>query len=279
LTITLNEPVTLGMLVLGSGTPGVGYTLSGSGSNTLTFNNSGSGATITVTDGSHVIDAPVVLADNLVVTNGGTNAWTLSFGTASSITDNGGGYSLTMNGAGGTLILSGSNTYTGGTTVNSGVLTFLNRTAQPPSGMTTVAAGATLGLGVGPSANLYGSADLDALFARTISNVTSDPNSNVGIDTTAGNFTYSSNIPATTMGLTKLGPNTLTLTGANASPARRPSAAARCNWEMEPPLAMARSAPAASPTTPPWSTTYSAARRPITPSAAPVRWPRSVPAR
>ena len=150
-----------------------------------------------------------------MVTSGGTNAWTLGFGTASSITDNGGGYSLTMNGTGGTLILSGSNTYSGGTSVNAGVLTFLNRTAQPASGMTNVAAGATLGLGVGLSANLYGSLDLDAVFAGTMPNVSSDPNSNVGIDTTAGNFTYASNIPYTTMGLTKLGFNTLTLTGAS----------------------------------------------------------------
>ncbi|MGA2259487.1 MAG: autotransporter-associated beta strand repeat-containing protein, partial [Thermoguttaceae bacterium] len=217
LTVTLDTPQTVGTLVLGSGNPGVGYIISGSGSNTLTLSNLGSGATITVTDGSHVINAPVVLADNLVVTSGGTNAWTLAFGAASSITDNGGGYSLTMNGAGGTLLLSGSNTYTGGTTVSAGVLTYLTRAAQPASGMTNVAAGATLGLGVSNTNTAYfGATDLDNLFAGTMPNVTSDPNSNVGIDTTAGNFTYASNIPYTTMGLTKLGPNTLTLTGANA---------------------------------------------------------------
>jgi len=215
LTVTLDSPQTIGTLLLGSGNPSVGYTLSSSGSNTLTFSNSGNGAIITVNDGSHVINAPVVLADKLVVTTGGANAWTLAFGNSGSITDNGGGYSLTMNGAGGTLILSGSNTYTGGTTVGAGVLTFLNRAAQPASGKTTVTAGATLGLGVGPSANRYGSADLDNLFAGTMPNVKNDPNSYVGIDTTAGSLAYSYT-GSTTRGLAKLGPNTLTMTGSNS---------------------------------------------------------------
>ena len=77
-TITLNAPVTLGRSQFGnSGSASVGYTLSGSGSKNLTLNNSGSGTTITVTDGSHAIDVPVVLAGNLVVTSGGTNSWTL----------------------------------------------------------------------------------------------------------------------------------------------------------------------------------------------------------
>ena len=217
LTVTLDSPQTIGGLVLGNAYSNtVGYTLIGNGSNTLTLNSPGNGATIAVTDGRHVINAPVVLANNLLVISGSTKAWMLGFGTASSISDNGIGYSLTMSGADGTLILSGSNTYSGGTTVSAGVLTFLNREAQPNSGTTTVAAGATLGLGVGSNANLYGSADLDKLFAGTMSNVTSDLDSNGGIDTTAGNFTYASNIPYTTVGLTKLGPNTLTLTGSNA---------------------------------------------------------------
>ena len=79
-----------------------------------------------------------------------------------------------------------------------------------------MAAGATLGLGVGTGPTYYGSADVDDLFAGTMPNVSNDPNSNVGIDTTAGNFTYASNIPSTTRGLTKLGTNTLTLTGSNS---------------------------------------------------------------
>jgi autotransporter-associated beta strand protein len=124
-TITLDSPNTIGSLVLGSGTPGVGYTLSGSGTNTLTLSNSGSGATITVSDGAHVLDAPVVLADNLVVTGSGT----LEFSSSSSITETNGSHSLTMNGAGGRLILSGSDTYTGGTMVTGGTLILASNTA------------------------------------------------------------------------------------------------------------------------------------------------------
>jgi autotransporter-associated beta strand protein len=135
LTITLDGPQTVGTLVLGnSDSTTVGYTLHGSGSNTLTFNNSPSNAAITVYNGSQVIDAPVVLADNLVVSGSGT----LAFGKSSSIT---GGYSLTINGAGGTLILSGTDTYSGGTTVNAGTLIVTSNTALPNGSSLTVGAG------------------------------------------------------------------------------------------------------------------------------------------
>jgi autotransporter-associated beta strand protein len=145
-TITLNSPQTVGMLRFGnSGSPSVGYALSGSGSKNLTLNNAGNGATITVTDGSHVINAPVILADNLVVTTGGTDPWMLGFGTSSSISDyDNGGYSLTMNGVGGTLILSGSNTYGGATNVNAGTLIVTNSTALPDGTGLVVGPGAAL---------------------------------------------------------------------------------------------------------------------------------------
>jgi len=125
------------------------------------------------------------------------------------------GGSLVKQGAG-TLVLTGSNTYGGGTTVSRGVLTYFTRGAQPTSGTTTVAAGTTLGLGVGSNPSLFGAPDLDKLFAGTFPMVNSDPNSSVGVDTSAGNFTYSSNIPSTTLGLNKLGANVLTLTGSNS---------------------------------------------------------------
>jgi autotransporter-associated beta strand protein len=145
-TVTLDEPVTLGTLVLGnSGSTSAGYTISGTGANTLTFNNAGHGSTIGLTGGSHVIDAPVVLADNLTVRSGSANSWTLSFDTASSIAQSGtGSYSLTMNGAGGTLILSGSDSdsYTGGTNVEAGTLIVTNSEAIPNGTSLTVGAGA-----------------------------------------------------------------------------------------------------------------------------------------
>jgi fibronectin-binding autotransporter adhesin len=124
LTISLDAPQTVGTLVLGSGTPGVGYTLNGTASNTLTFSNlnNNAPAQISVNDGTHFIDAPVVLASDLVVTSTSSTPWTLTFGTASSITDEGAGYSLTMSGTGGTLVLSGTDSYSGGTIVTAGTL-------------------------------------------------------------------------------------------------------------------------------------------------------------
>jgi fibronectin-binding autotransporter adhesin len=116
----------------------------------------------------------------------------------------------------GVQMLSGANNYTGGNTVSAGTLDFLNTTAKPTSGTTTVAAGATLGLGVATSGAFFTSANVDSLFAGTLALVTNNATSNVGIDTTQASFTYASSVPSTTRGLTKLGPNTLTLTGTNS---------------------------------------------------------------
>lgn len=120
---------------------------------------------------------------------------------------------LTKNGDG-FLTLSGTNTYGGGTDINAGGLTFLNLNAKPTGGITTVAANATLGLGVGTG--LFTSSDVDSLFAGTLAGVTNSPTSNVGIDTSAGSFVYSSSVPANTKGLVKSGGNSLTINGSNA---------------------------------------------------------------
>jgi autotransporter-associated beta strand protein len=133
LTITLNAPATAGTIELGnSGDANLGYTLSGSGTNMLTLNNSGTAATIIVTDGTHTIDAPVALADNLTVSGSGT----LAFGASSSIT--GSGKSLTMAGVDGKLILSGTGGYTGGTIVSAGTLVLSSNTALPDGSSLTV---------------------------------------------------------------------------------------------------------------------------------------------
>ena len=128
---------------------------------------------------------------------------------------------------------------------------------RPNFGTTNVAAGATLGLGVGlRSRTSTALRTLDALFAGTMANVSSDPNSNVGIDTTAGSFTYASNIPSTTLGLTKLGPQHLD--PDRFQQLHRPDDGQRrhaVNWEMEPPTTTALPSPATSSTTPRWFTT------------------------
>ena len=84
----------------------------------------------------------MVLNDNLTVTETGASTWTLSFGTASSIT--GVGKSLTMSGSNGTLVLSGTGSYTGGTFVNAGTLVLASNTAFPDGTSLTVGAGGTV---------------------------------------------------------------------------------------------------------------------------------------
>ena len=54
----------------------------------------------------------------------------------------------------------------------------------------------------------------------------------LGVDTTYGNFTFGGSLTQP-MTLNKLGPNTLTLTGANTIPVALSSPPVRCNWEME----------------------------------------------
>jgi len=212
-TVTLDAAQTVGTLAFSNS---AGYTLLPGNSGSLTLDDTGGtgGGQIYVVSGTHSIAAPLIIANTgATVTLYGSGSLIIS----GNISEAGGSQSLTLSGSSGVLLLSGSNSYSGGTTVSQGILTFANRAAMPNAGTVTVAAGATLGLGVGSTPAYFGSADLDALFAGTMSGVNNDPNSIVGIDTTAGNFTYASNIPATTMGLTKLGPNMLTLTGSNSS--------------------------------------------------------------
>lgn len=126
---------------------------------------------------------------------------------------NGVATSLTKAGSLSTLTLSGTNTYSGGTTVSAGVLCFAHTAARPPVGTTSVAALATLGLGVGGT-GYFSLADVDALFANTFPGVTMNASSCVGIDTSVGSLTYTPSISGA-RGLTKLGSNTLTLPVAN----------------------------------------------------------------
>ena len=116
--VTLDAPQTLGQLTLGNtASATTGYTISAGMSGSLTFSNSGSTSLLTITSGSHSISAPIVLAGGLTVTP--SLGATLDF--SGLVSQSGGSQSVTVNGQG-TLIYSGSNTFTGGTTINSGTL-------------------------------------------------------------------------------------------------------------------------------------------------------------
>jgi len=161
----------------------------------------------------------IVAAANLSIPHALSLPGTGTFDTAGFGLDVTGG----MNGAGGLvktgagwLRLSGSSIgYSGGSTVSAGGLIFASRASQP-AGTTTVASGATLGLGVSSSdAALFDAAAVDSLFAGTFAGVSNTTGvSSVGLDTSAGDFTYASNISGP-RGIVKYGANVLTLSGAS----------------------------------------------------------------
>ena len=97
------------------------------------------GASIAVASGNHEINAPVTLANNLVISGSGV----LTFGTSSTLWDNNSGYSLTMNGSGGGLILNGSDSFSGGTIVSAGTLAVTDAAALPANQTLTISAGGT----------------------------------------------------------------------------------------------------------------------------------------
>jgi len=104
---------------------------------TLTGTDSNSPAAVTVVSGKHWVEAPILLDSNLVVSASG------SLGISGNITESSGSRSLTLDG-GGELILSGTNSYSGGTVVNSGELTVINNYSLPSGGSLTVGAGGVL---------------------------------------------------------------------------------------------------------------------------------------
>ena len=131
-TIDLNQAITVGSLSLGSG--GGIFTIAPNGG-TLTFDNSGSPATlIELTTGQgDTISAPVSVNGTLVVSN--TSANTISFPGGI----NSGAINLTGN-----TLYNGADTYTGGTTLNGGLLTFSISSAIPSSGTLTLNGNATV---------------------------------------------------------------------------------------------------------------------------------------
>lgn len=128
----------------------------------------------------------------------------------------------------GTLTLSSLSTYTGSTTVSAGTLLF-DRPASlyggTPSNWTAsniiVASGATLAVKAGGAPFPFTSSHIDTLAALGSGFGGFLSGSFLGISTSAGDFTYNSvlrnpNGGANTLGLVKLGNNTLTLSNTNS---------------------------------------------------------------
>jgi len=127
----------------------------------------------------------------------------------------------------GTIVLSGTSTYTGPTSVTAGRL-LITKAAGLYNGQAafwndaniSVASGATLALGVGPSGTSFTSAHLDTLLSLGSASTGFQSGSFVGLDTSDGDFTYSGTIADTNAGLNvlgviKLGANRLALAGPN----------------------------------------------------------------
>ena len=130
---------------------------------------------------------------------------------AGTIQNNTGTVAITKVGTG-SLTLSGTNTYTGSTTISAGILDITATGALPSfntNGGYSVANGATLAV--------Y-NAVTDANIASMLATTNFAAGAALGFDTTTANRTYSTVLADTAqgaLGLTKLGANTLNLTGAN----------------------------------------------------------------
>jgi fibronectin-binding autotransporter adhesin len=145
---------------------------------------------------------------NRTITNDATGTATATI--AQAIRTSTGTAGLVKTGVGQILLSNASNTYNGGTTVNQGTLTATVTGALPgyaTPGNVVIAANATIGVRTGA----WTAGNIDSLRGAA---TWSANTSRLGLDTTAGAFTYSSNITEA-LTLVKLNGNNLTLTGAS----------------------------------------------------------------
>ena len=199
------------------------------GSNTLTITpgSSATGITVATGSGNHTISSKVAL--------GAAQTWTVTDAgqTLSASNEISGGFALTKAGAG-TLTLSGANTYTGPTTVSAGMLLldkqvslYNGNTADWTAANLSVASGATLAFKVGGPGE-FTAGNVTTLLGNLTTGINNNglqAGANIGFDTTnaaGGTFTIAdiiSNSVGTgsgSLGVAKLGANTLVLSGVNS---------------------------------------------------------------
>ena len=188
-------------------------------SNTYTGNTTISGGTLQLGDGSSGDDGSLASAS---IIDNGTLTYDLDGSESYSGVISGSG-SLALAGYG-TLLLSGTNAYTGGTTVWSATLEAASTAALPgysSPGMVSVDCGATLAVAVGGSADWNSDPGVSDDMGTLLANADFAPGAVLGIDTgdaSGGSFSYAGSIGDSAngpLGLTKLGPNALVLSGYN----------------------------------------------------------------
>lgn len=234
--ITLDTNVTLGNFIFGdpTGVNKARWTLNGNGTNTLTFDNNGSTSVLSTgpgsTGGSNSINNITIgLANSLQINAASSSAGTafvisgssissttagtktisnIGSGTSgvnisSSIRDGAGVVAVTQNSTTSSLTLTGSNGFSGGTTISAGILTIGHANALGATSGVIQVNGGTLGM-------------VSSLTATVANNMTI----NAGGATIQGNANTALTLTGAISGaggLTKTGnSNVLTLTGSNS---------------------------------------------------------------
>jgi autotransporter-associated beta strand protein/uncharacterized repeat protein (TIGR03803 family) len=192
-TVTLDGSWILGGLSF-STTGGGSYTLSrsaGDTTSTLTLTSTGANAALTNNGGNHTIAVPVILGSNLSVSATPGSNLTVS----GAISESNPGTSVTLTGNG-QLILAGSNTYTGGTVVEAGILVAANGRNGSATGSGTVTlSGGTLASGdeggtiageveIGPLPSVIAPGGIGAIGTLTIGSLLTSSNLTLDFDLT-----------------------------------------------------------------------------------------------
>ena len=142
--ITLDGNRTLSGMVFNTSFGGSYFITSTDGS-TLTLANNGNPVPVNVGGGSHTLNVPITLVDDLSFSAFAGAVLTVS----GPISESGGSKGVSVNG-GGTLVLAVPNSYSGNTTVNGGVLQLNDPNAvQNSTVVVNAAGGVTFGTGIG----------------------------------------------------------------------------------------------------------------------------------
>ncbi|MEO5715477.1 MAG: autotransporter-associated beta strand repeat-containing protein [Luteolibacter sp.] len=247
-TVTINTTsATVGTLNIADPTTSFfAYTLAASGGASLILDNSGTGAQINhlSTGAVDIISAPILLNDNLTISNAGANGMTLSGAitagsagtktitnsgsgagtiTLSNIVGNGTGtVAVLQNSATSQLTLSGTNTFGGGVTLSAGTLS-LNNNAALGNGLFTINSGTTIAVTAARTTTNNNVQNWNGDFTFNGGNTLS---LGTGAVTMSANRTVTVSASTLTVGgaigdsgsgfsLTKEGAGTLVLSGAN----------------------------------------------------------------